>query len=81
MGTHHLCAFQPLCLGAWGNSVTASVQVTALALYQTMARWQSPEGLGSTCDTAQKKVLSFPLTALPGAGGTLATAHAIAGEE
>lgn len=61
--------------------MVASLQVTALALYQTLASWQSPEGLRSTCDTAQKKVLCFPLTALPGAGGTLATAHAIAGEE
>lgn len=81
MGTHHLCAFQPLCLGAWGSRVVASVQVTELGLHQSLVPWQSPEGLRSTCDTASKKVLCFPLTALPGAGGTLATAHAIASEE
>lgn len=61
--------------------MVASVQVIALALYQTLAPWQFPEGLRSICDIAQKKVLCFPLTALPRAGGTLATAHAIDGEE
>lgn len=61
--------------------MVASVQVTVLTLHQTLAPWQSPEGLRSTCDTAQRKVPCFPLTALPGAGGTLAAARAVAGEE
>lgn len=79
---HTTCVhFSTSALVLGGSRVVASVQVTALDLHQSLVPWQSPEGLRSTCDTASKKVLYFPLTALPGAGGTLATAHGIAGKE
>lgn len=74
--TPPVCISAPLpwCLEEQSGSICASHSTSPLPD-------RGPEGLRSICDTAQKKVLCFPLTVLPGVGGTLATAHAIAGEE
>lgn len=82
-GTPPVCisASLPQCLGERGGSTHASPTTSLPPCLDALANPQWVSVLRSTRDTAQQKVLRFPLTALPRAGGSSAITCAIAGEE